>query len=85
MIKNLIPDDPTHLEALLAPYTIHDHVPMNANEVLVVQDRVLVLPRSVDDLGSVVLIAIPYHFAEGVLDGGIVGVDEVAVDVLDCE
>lgn len=39
----------------------------------------------VDDLRREFLASVAYQFAEGVLDGGVVGFDEVAVDVLDCE
>lgn len=84
MIQDLIPNNPTHLKALLAPYTVHNHVPMDPNEVLAVQDAVLVLARRVDDLYAEVVVAVPDHFAECVLDRGVIGVDEVAVDVLYC-
>ena len=82
MIQDLIPYNPAHLETLLAPDRVHDHVPMYANEMLAVQDGVLVLARRIDDLSSKVLIPVAYDFAEGVLDGWVVGVDKVAVDVL---
>lgn len=58
---------------------------MYSNEVLAVQDGVLVLSRGVDDLDAEVLVAVADYFAEGVFDGGVVGVYEVAVDELDCE
>jgi hypothetical protein len=85
MIKYLIPNDPTHLKTLLARDGIHNHVAMNANEVLAVENRVLVLPRCVDDLEREVLVPVADDFAESVFDGGVVGVDEMAVDELDCE
>jgi hypothetical protein len=85
MIKYLIPNDPTHLEALLARDGIYNHVAMNANEVLAVENGVLVLPRRVDDLESEVLIPVADDLAESVFDGRVVRVDEMAVDELDCE
>ena len=85
VIQNLVPDDPDHLEALLAAHAVHNHVPMYANEVLAVQYAILVLSRCIDDLHCEVMVPIPDDFAEGVLDGRVVGVYEVAVDVLDCE
>lgn len=85
MIQYLIPDDPAHLEALLAGDGVDDHVAVHADEVLAVEDGVLVLPGGVDDLDGEVLVAVPDDFAEGILDGGVVGVDEVAIDVLDGE
>lgn len=85
MIKYLIPNDPTHLKTLLAGDRIHNHVTMNANEVLAIQDGVLVLPSRVDDLEGEVLVPVADDFAEGVFDSWVVGVDEVAIDELDCE
>ena len=43
MIQNLVADDSHHLEALLATNTVDNHVSMDANEVLAVQDSVFVL------------------------------------------
>ena len=85
MIENLVPYNPAHLKALLAPHRVYNHVPMYANEVFAVQNRVLVLARRINDLGREVLIPVANHFAEGVFDGGVVGVDEVTVDVLNGE
>lgn len=85
MIQNLIPYDPAHLEAGLAGDRVDDHVAVDADEVLAVEDGVLVLPRGVDDLDGEVRVTVADQLAEGVLDGGVVGVDEVAVDVLDRE
>jgi hypothetical protein len=85
VVQDLISDDPAHLEALLAGDRVDDHVAVDANEVLAVEDGVLVLAGGVDDLDGEVLVAVPDHFAEGVLDRGVVGVDEVAVDILDGE
>jgi len=58
---------------------------MNADEVLAVEDAVLVLPGGVDDLYGEVMVSVADDLAEGVFDGWVVGVYEVAVDVLDCE
>ena len=43
MIQNLVADDSHHLEALLAANAVDNHVSMDANEVLAVQDSVFVL------------------------------------------
>ena len=43
------------------------------------------LAGSIDNLGRVVLRLVADHFAEGVFDGGVVALDEVAVDELDGE
>ena len=55
---------------------------MYPDEVLAVEDGVLVLPRRIDDLDRKVMVLIANHLAESVLDGGVVGIDEVAVDIL---
>jgi hypothetical protein len=85
MIQYLVPYNPTHLETLLTRDRVHNHVPMDADKVLAVQDRVLVLARSINDLDGEVVVFMADDFGEGVFDGGVVGVDEVAVDELDCE
>lgn len=83
MIEDLVPDNPHHFETLLARDRVDNHVPVNSNKVLVVENCVFVLASSVDDLHGKVLVPIPDDFAEGVLDGGVVGVDKVAIDILD--
>ena len=85
MIQDLIANDPTHLKALLTRNRVDDHVAVNANKVLAVKYSVLVLTRSIDDLDGEVMVAVANDFAEGVLDGRVVGVDEVPVDVLHSE
>lgn len=85
MIQDLIPDYPTHFEALLGGDGVHDHIAVDADEVFAVEDGVFVLARGVDDFGREVGGAVADDFGEGVFDGGVVGVDEVAVDILDCE
>ena len=50
-----------------------------------VEDRVFVLACGVDDLGHEGLTLVHDLMTEGVLDGGVVGLDEVAFAVLDCE
>lgn len=82
MIEYFVSNDATHLKALLAGDRIDDHVTMYTNEVLAIQNRVLVLPCCINDLGGDVLVLISNDFAERVFDGGIIRVDEVAVDIL---
>ena len=82
MIQDLIPNDPTHLEALLAGDRVDDHVAVDADEVFAVEDGVLVLPGRVDDLHAEVLVTVAHDFGEGVFDGWVVRLHEVAVHVL---
>ena len=83
MVENLVPNNPNHLKALLACYRIYDHIPMDPNKVLGIEYSILILACSIDDLGSVVLVSVSDDFAEGAFYGRIVGVDEVAVHILD--
>lgn len=85
MIKNLIPDDPHHFEALLARDRVDNHISMNTNKVLAIKNRVFILSGRVDDFDGKVLVAILDDFAKSVFNGGVVGIDKVAVDVLDCQ
>lgn len=82
MVENLVPDDAHHLEALLARDRVDDHVAVNADKVLVVENRVFILARGVDDFHGKVLVAVADDLAERVLDGGVVRVDKMAIDVL---
>lgn len=47
VVEDLITDDASHLEALLARDRVDDHVAMDADEVLRVKDAVLILKRGV--------------------------------------
>jgi hypothetical protein len=85
VIQNLIPYDAHHLEALLAADRVDDHVAVDADEVLGVEDAVLVLAGGVDHLDGEVVVAVADDFAESVFDGRVIRVDEVAVDILNCE
>jgi len=85
MIQYLVPYNATHLKALLARDRVHDHIPVDPDEVLAIEDRVLVLARGIYDLDREVVVLVANDFAEGVLDGGVVGVDEVTVYELDGE
>jgi hypothetical protein len=133
VIEDLITNDARHLEALLGSDRIYNHVAMDANEMLGVEDTVLVLQRDIlsancseqrltrtfqrgtgciervqrvmvgcgdarrdaggkksskyltgriDNLRCKVLVLIPDHLAEGVLNCRIVAVDKVAVHEL---
>lgn len=46
MIENLVSDDSDQLERLFAFHAVHDHVPIGANEMFAVEDRVLVLLKN---------------------------------------
>jgi hypothetical protein len=85
VVQDLVPDDAHHLEALLAADRVDDHVAVDADKVLGVEDAVLVLAGGVDHLDGEVVVAVADDFAKGVFDGRVVRVDKVAVDVLDCE
>ena len=85
MVQDLISDDAHHLEALLAADRVDDHVAVDTNEVLRVENAVFILASGVDHLDGKVMVAVADDLAESVFDGRVVGVDKVAVDVLHCE
>lgn len=85
MVQDLISNNAHHLEALLAADRVDDHVAVDANEVLGVEDAVFILAGGVDHLDGKVMVAVADDLAESVFDGRVVGVDKVAVDVLHCE
>lgn len=43
MIEDFISNDANHFEALFAGNAVHDHVAVDANEVLAVQDSIFIL------------------------------------------
>ena len=45
MVEDLVADNARHLEALLACNRVDDHVAMDADEVLRIEDAVLILAR----------------------------------------
>jgi len=85
VVQDLVADDLDHLKRLLRRDAVDEHVAVDADEVLRVEDAVLVLPGRVDDLGRVLLALVADLLAEGVLNGRVVALDEVAVDVADRE
>lgn len=85
VVQDLVSDDAHHLETLLAADRVDDHVAVDANEVLGVENAVFVLAGGVDHLDGKVMVAVADDFAESVFDGRVVRVDKVAVDVLHCE
>ena len=85
MIQNLISNDAAHVEALLAANRIHDHVAMNADEVLAVKNGVFILPGRINDLHREVLIPVANDFAERVFDGRVIRVHEMSIHILHSE
>ena len=85
MVEDLLPNDADHLEALLASNAIYDHVAVYADKVLAVEYRILILTSSVDHLRRKLLVFIADDLGECVLNGRVVCVDKVAVNVLNGE
>lgn len=85
MVQDLISDDAHHLEALLAADRIYNHVAVDADKVLGVENAVFVLAGGVDHLDGKVMVAVADDLAESVFDGRVVRVHEVAIDILHCE
>lgn len=49
--------------------------------MLRVQNAVLILARGIDDLEGVVLVSNLDLFTKGILDGGIVALDKMVIDI----
>jgi hypothetical protein len=58
VVQDLVSDDAHHFEALLAADGVDDHVAVDADEVLGVENAVLVLAGGVDHLDGEVVIAV---------------------------
>lgn len=85
VVEDLLANDSDHFKALLGSDRVDDHVAVDANEVLAVEYRVLILTCGVDDLHGEVLVPVANDFAERVLNGRVVRVDKVPVDILNGE
>jgi hypothetical protein len=85
VVQNLVPDHLHHLKGLQRRDAVDQHIPVNADKVLRVQDAVLVLPGRVDNLGRKLLALVADLLAKGVLDGRVVALDKVPVDIADCQ
>jgi hypothetical protein len=85
VVQDLVPDDLHHLKRLQRRHAVDEHVAVDADEVLRVEDAVLVLAGRVDNLGRKLLPLVADLLAEGVLDGRVVALDKVPVDVADGE
>ena len=83
MIQNLVPDHPDHLKRRARGHGIHNHIAMDTDAVFGVQDTVFILPGGVDDLGRELLALVFHGPVEGVFDGGVVVLDESALDEAD--
>jgi len=82
VVQDLIANDARHLKALLVGNRVDNHVAMNADKVLRVENAVFILASRIDDLSRIVLVLVLDHLAESILDGRVVAVDKVPVDEL---
>lgn len=83
MVEDLVANDGDHLKRLPGGNGVNDHVAMDANEVLRVEDAVLVLAGRVYDLGHVVLALVLDGAVEGVFDRRVVVLYKGALDEAD--
>lgn len=83
VVEYLITNDLDHLVRLFGSDGIDEDVAMDADKVLRVQDAILVLAGGVDDLGGIFLALVADLLAECVLDGRVVALDKVSLDVTD--
>ena len=85
MIQYLLSNNLDHLERTLRRDAKHEHVAMDSDAVLALQNTVLVLSSCINNLGREILAFVFDHCAKGVLDGRVVGFDKVVLDVLDSQ
>lgn len=80
VVKDLVPNGRDHIECLVIGDRVDKHVAVDANEMSTVKDTVLVLASCVDDLQIILLVPNLDLLRERVLDGGVVGFNEVVVN-----
>lgn len=83
VVQNLVSDYLHHFEGCQGRHGVHEHVAVNADEVLGVQDAVLILAGSIDDFGQVILSLVSYRLAKCVLDRRVITVHKMSIDELD--
>lgn len=76
VVENLVIHGLHHLEAVSRGDAVHQNIAMDTNGMLGIQNRVLVLPRCVDDVTVVVLALVLDGLLKDILDGRVVRVDE---------
>ena len=81
VVENLVPDHLDHLERGQRRDAVDQHVAVDADKVLAIQNTVFILAGRVDNLGRVVLPLVADLLAKRVLDGRVVALDKVPVDV----
>ena len=83
VIENLVVYGLDHLKAVARGNAVDQDVAVDADRVLGIEDRVLILTSSVDNVAVVFLSLVGDGLAENVLNGRVVRVDKRVLDVAD--
>ena len=83
VVQDLVVDSLDHVEAITRGDAVDEHVAVNANGVFRIEDRVLILAGSVDDVAVVFLASVRDGLLEDVFDSGVVRVDKSVLDISD--
>jgi len=85
MVEDLVANDLHHLKGLQRRHTVHQHVAVGADHLLRIEDAVLILAGCVDNFSCILLALVLDLLGKCTLDGRVVTLDKVAVDVADRE
>ena len=85
MVEDLVANDLHHLKGLQRRHTVHQHIAVGADHLLRIKDAVFILAGCVDDFSRILLALVLDLLGECALDGRVVALDKVTVDVADRE
>lgn len=80
-VQDLVVENSDEIERGLGSHRVDQHVAMNADRILSMEDGVLVLSRGVQNLGIVFLALVLDDLVEGVFDGGVVRIYEMVLNI----
>lgn len=82
MVEDFVANYLDHFEGGLARYRVYEHIAVNPNRVLGIQNGVFVLASGVNNFRGVFLVFVLDGLAEGVFDRGIVALHKVRLHKL---
>jgi len=85
MIENLVANHLHHLKRLQRGHRVDQHVAMDADKMLAIQNTVFILAGCVDNFCREVLSLVANLLAERIFNCRIVALDEVSVDIAYCQ
>ena len=76
VVQNLVVHRLDHLKGRSRGNRVHEHIAVDANRMLRVQDRVLILPSRIDNVAVVVLAAVLDRLFKHILNRRVVGINK---------